>query len=161
VLPPTRIEWCVTTGFSSPADASSFFSSGLAASAAFFASAGTDLVEVFSSAFVSVFCWANALVPIASASTTMRVFIRSPTMEVGLAMVEAWSIAVNAIEFCPVHGKPNYGIDAPGVIRNLLLIGLALLAVSYYIGGWGKFGPRFRPTFLITGSVLVVEGLAM
>jgi arsenite methyltransferase len=57
--------------------------------------------------------------------------------------------------------KPDYGIDAPGVIRNLLLIGLALLALSFFIGRVGQVGPRFRPTLLITGSVLVVEGLAM
>jgi len=57
--------------------------------------------------------------------------------------------------------RPDYGVDAPGVIRNLLLIGLALLAVSFFIAKAGKVGPRIRPTFLITGSVLVAEGLAM
>jgi SAM-dependent methyltransferase len=57
--------------------------------------------------------------------------------------------------------KPDYGIDAPGVIRNLLLIGLALLAVSFVIGKAGKIGPRLRPTMLITGSILTIEGLAM
>ena len=57
--------------------------------------------------------------------------------------------------------KPDYGIDAPGVIRNLLLIGLALLAISFFIGKVGHVGPRLRPALLITGSVLVVEGLAM
>jgi SAM-dependent methyltransferase len=57
--------------------------------------------------------------------------------------------------------KPDYGIDAPGVIRNLLLIGLTLLAVSFVIARVGNVGPRIRATFLITGSILVAEGLAM
>lgn len=57
--------------------------------------------------------------------------------------------------------QPDYGIDAPGVIRNLLLIGLALLGISFFVGGLGKVGPRLRPTMIITGSILVVEGLAM
>lgn len=57
--------------------------------------------------------------------------------------------------------KPDYGIDAPGVIRNLLLIGLALLAVSFFIGRVAKVGPRLRPTMIITGGILVAEGLAM
>jgi SAM-dependent methyltransferase len=57
--------------------------------------------------------------------------------------------------------QPDYGIDAPGVIRNLLLIGLALLAVSFFMGRFGKVGPRLRPTMIVTGSILVAEGLAM
>lgn len=61
----------------------------------------------------------------------------------------------------PMPKKPDYGIDAPGVIRNLLLIGLALLAVSFFIGRVAKVGPRLRPTMIITGVILVAEGLAM
>jgi len=57
--------------------------------------------------------------------------------------------------------KPDYGIDAPGVIRNLLLIGLALLGVSFFVGRVAKVGPRLRPTMIITGGILVAEGLAM
>ena len=57
--------------------------------------------------------------------------------------------------------KPDYGIDAPGVIRNLLLIGLALLAASFIVGKIAKAGPRLRPTMIITGSILTAEGLAM
>jgi len=57
--------------------------------------------------------------------------------------------------------QPDYGIDAPGVIRNLLLIGLALLAVSVFMGKLGKAGPRLRPTMIVTGAILVAEGLAM
>ena len=63
----------------------------------------------------------------------------------------------------PNHGtKPNYGVDAPNVLRNLFLIGVACLLV-------GIFGPRHihlghidffpRPMFRGTGGVLVVEGL--
>lgn len=57
--------------------------------------------------------------------------------------------------------KPDYGIDAPGVIRNLLVIGLALLAVSFFIGRVAMVGPRLRLTMIITGGILVAEGLAM
>jgi SAM-dependent methyltransferase len=57
--------------------------------------------------------------------------------------------------------KPDYGIDAPDVIRNLLLIGLALLAISLFVGKVDKVGPRLRPTMIITASILVAEGLAM
>ena len=58
--------------------------------------------------------------------------------------------------------KPDYGIDAPNVLRNLLLIGFVLLML-------GAFGPPhlhfgqvdllLRPMFLGTGALLVVEGL--
>jgi len=59
--------------------------------------------------------------------------------------------------------KPDYGIDAPGVIRTLFLIGaLALLAAP--------FVPRvrlghvlfvFRPMLLGIGTVCILEGLLM
>ena len=59
--------------------------------------------------------------------------------------------------------KPDYGIDAPGVIRTLFLIGaLALLAAP--------FVPRvrlghvlfvFRPMFLGIGTVCILEALLM
>src|ERR1700741_93527 len=58
--------------------------------------------------------------------------------------------------------KPDYGIDAPNVLRNLFLIGIACLLL-------GTFGPRHlhlgqvdflpRPMFLGTGILLVLEGL--
>jgi arsenite methyltransferase len=58
--------------------------------------------------------------------------------------------------------KPDYGIDAPNVLRNLLLIGVLCLLI-------GNFGPRHihmgpvdfvpRPMFFWTGILLVLEGL--
>lgn len=58
--------------------------------------------------------------------------------------------------------KPDYGIDAPGVIRNLLLIGLALIAVWYV---WRFTGITYvrldRPWMLIWGALFLIEGLAM
>jgi arsenite methyltransferase len=58
--------------------------------------------------------------------------------------------------------KPDYGVDAPYVLRNLFLIGIACLL-------FGIFGPRQihlgliiflpRPMFLGTGILLVLEGL--
>jgi arsenite methyltransferase len=54
--------------------------------------------------------------------------------------------------------KPDYGVDAPGVVRNLFVIGALLLAA----------GPRLPPTLrplerscVITGSVLLVEASLM
>jgi arsenite methyltransferase len=58
--------------------------------------------------------------------------------------------------------RPNYGVDAPNVLRNLFLIGAACLL-------FGIFGPRRihlgqvdflpRPMLLGTGSLLLIEGL--
>jgi len=58
--------------------------------------------------------------------------------------------------------KPDYGIDAPNVLRNLFLFGVACL-------GCGAFLPRVihlgqiaflpRPMFLWTGTVLLIEAL--
>src|ERR1700760_1737879 len=58
--------------------------------------------------------------------------------------------------------RPDYGIDAPNVLRNLFLIGVPLLL-------WGIFGPKeiqlglvtllLRPMFFWTGVFLIVEGL--
>ena len=60
------------------------------------------------------------------------------------------------------HETPDYGVDAPYVIRNLFLGGIACLLLGF-------FGPRHihlgqvdflpRPMLLGTGTVLVVEGL--
>jgi arsenite methyltransferase len=58
--------------------------------------------------------------------------------------------------------KPDYGVDAPNVLRNLFLIGAACLLV-------GIFGPHEihlgqvdflpRPMLLGTGTLLVLEGI--
>jgi arsenite methyltransferase len=58
--------------------------------------------------------------------------------------------------------NPDYGVDAPNVLRNLFLIGAACLL-------FGIFGPRQihlgqviflpRPMFLGTGTLLLIEGL--
>lgn len=59
--------------------------------------------------------------------------------------------------------KPDYGIDAPGVIRNLLLLGLALGIVGFLLGYGMSAGPRLRFSRmgLITGSIFLLEGVAM
>src|SRR5438045_1973558 len=54
--------------------------------------------------------------------------------------------------------NPDYGIDAPGVVRNLLVIGALLL------GGLVAFPATLRPfrgAMLWTGIAVVVEGLLM
>jgi arsenite methyltransferase len=58
--------------------------------------------------------------------------------------------------------KPDYGVDAPNVLRNLFLFGIPCLLL-------GLFGPRalhiaaftfvLRPMFIVTGLLLVLEGM--
>jgi arsenite methyltransferase len=59
--------------------------------------------------------------------------------------------------------RPDYGIDAPGVIRSFLIFGIGLLLL-------GGFVPKFtigsvtfvmRPAALVTGALLTVEGILM
>jgi arsenite methyltransferase len=59
--------------------------------------------------------------------------------------------------------RPDYGIDAPGVIRNLLLIGVSLLLLGWLL-------PRvkiasiiltIRPGAWVTGILLIMEGVLM
>jgi arsenite methyltransferase len=60
--------------------------------------------------------------------------------------------------------KPDYGIDAPGVIRNLILIGLALAVIGFFLPPKFTIGGvtfALRAMFMITGAVLFVEGLLM
>jgi len=58
--------------------------------------------------------------------------------------------------------KPNYGIDAPAVLRNLFLAGFLCLIVWYLIHGPLRIGHvviHFKGMFLWTGVALTVEGL--
>lgn len=54
--------------------------------------------------------------------------------------------------------RPDYGIDAPGVARNLFLIGAALLIAS---GVAGYFGSPWRFSFFWPGIALFAESLLM
>jgi hypothetical protein len=57
----------------------------------------------------------------------------------------------------------DYGIDAPGVIRNLIVIGFFLLALSWFLPVLTLGPVRFalRPTAIAVGSVCLLEGAAM
>jgi len=59
--------------------------------------------------------------------------------------------------------KPDYGIDAPGVIRNLLVIGVVLLAIAAFLPvvRIGSASLMLRPMALWTGSICILQGLAM
>jgi len=59
--------------------------------------------------------------------------------------------------------KPNYGIDAPGVIRNLLIIGVALLILARFVPQFqiGSIIFILRPAALFTGLALIAEGILM
>jgi arsenite methyltransferase len=59
--------------------------------------------------------------------------------------------------------KPDYGIDAPGAIRNLLLIGPALFLLAHFVPVL-TIGPvifPLRPTAIGSGTVCLFEGVAM
>jgi arsenite methyltransferase len=59
--------------------------------------------------------------------------------------------------------KPDYGIDAPGVIRNLFVIGLALLVLAIFLPAitLGSVTLRLRPMAIWIGATCVLEGFAM
>jgi arsenite methyltransferase len=61
------------------------------------------------------------------------------------------------------RARPDYGIDAPGVIRNLLLIGLALLALARFLPvvSIGSVTIVLRPMALFTAALCLLQGLAM
>ena len=59
--------------------------------------------------------------------------------------------------------KPDYGIDAPGVIRNLLVIGVLLLPFGWFVPKV-QIGPVTfitRPAAWFTGVALIIEGILM
>lgn len=59
--------------------------------------------------------------------------------------------------------KPDYGIDAPGVVRALLAIGVVLLPLGWFMPSF-RIGPV---TFILgnaglyTGSAMILEGILM
>jgi SAM-dependent methyltransferase len=59
--------------------------------------------------------------------------------------------------------KPDYGIDAPGVIRNLFLIGLALFALARFLPvvSLGSVTFVLRPIAIWTGAACLLQGVAM
>ena len=80
-----------------------------------------------------------------------------------LIEVDKWLVESTEDQAMPaITSKPDYGIDAPNVLRNLLVIGIPCVLI-------GAFGPRHlhvgqvdflpRPMFLVTGTLLVLEGL--
>jgi arsenite methyltransferase len=62
----------------------------------------------------------------------------------------------------PNPEKPDYGIDAPNVLRNLILFGVACLLLGIFLPRHIHIGAvdfTMRNTFLITGIFLLLEGL--
>lgn len=60
------------------------------------------------------------------------------------------------------NDKPDYGVDAPNVLRNLFLIGIPCVLLGAFGPGHLHFGPvdfLARPMLLTTGTLLVLEGL--
>lgn len=61
-------------------------------------------------------------------------------------------------------GKPDYGIDAPGVIRNLALVAVAAFAIAVVFPPRVHIGPvnlGLRPTMLATGTACFLEAVLM
>ena len=57
--------------------------------------------------------------------------------------------------------RPNYGIDAPNVLRNLFLFGVLCVVLALITPAVLRVGPvnvRLRPTFWWTGGFLLAEG---
>ena len=59
--------------------------------------------------------------------------------------------------------KPDYGIDAPGVIRNLFVIGALLFALGIFVGPVQIGGARIAAgrMLIITGCIFLAESAAM
>jgi arsenite methyltransferase len=60
--------------------------------------------------------------------------------------------------------KPNYGIDAPGVIRNLLVAGMICIAAALIVPPSVQLGPvkvNLPPSLLWPGGWLIAAGLLM
>jgi SAM-dependent methyltransferase len=61
-----------------------------------------------------------------------------------------------------VNEKPNYGIDAPNVLRNLFLfgaLGIVLWLITPAVLHVGSVEFELRLTFLYTGVALLIEGV--
>jgi SAM-dependent methyltransferase len=60
-------------------------------------------------------------------------------------------------------GKPNYGIDAPGVIRNLMIAGVALVGLTVALPQVtiGHINMRLFPGFLYSGGLCILSGALM
>ena len=57
--------------------------------------------------------------------------------------------------------KPNYGIDAPAVLRNLFFFGILCLLAAWLLPSPIRIGPILlgvHPMFLWTGGFLIAEG---
>ena len=59
--------------------------------------------------------------------------------------------------------KPDYGIDAPGVIRNLLIAGIGLAVFSLLLPrlAIGSIHLRFFPGFIYSGGACSIGGVLM
>jgi SAM-dependent methyltransferase len=58
--------------------------------------------------------------------------------------------------------KPDYGVDAPSVLRNLFLIGAACILLAVFAPARLHLGPinfKLTPMFVLTGGFLLLEGL--
>jgi SAM-dependent methyltransferase len=57
--------------------------------------------------------------------------------------------------------KPDYGVDAPNVMRNFFLFGLLCLVLAFFLPRTIHLGPVTylpRPMFFGTGTILLLEG---
>lgn len=62
-----------------------------------------------------------------------------------------------------MSAKPDYGIDAPGVIRNMLIIGVALCILNIFFTSVTIGGLKivFSRTLFFPGAAFIIEGILM
>jgi len=62
-----------------------------------------------------------------------------------------------------MKNKPDYGVDAPGVLRNLAVLGSVSLLCGLFLAQYIPFGSpgAWKRTFLFLGFVLLAESLLM
>lgn len=61
----------------------------------------------------------------------------------------------------PVSARADYGVDAPGVIRNFLLLGAGGLLAGGLLVGRSPFGPGYRLTFWTGCALLALAGVPL
>jgi arsenite methyltransferase len=71
--------------------------------------------------------------------------------------------SVSSVVYCLFRMKPDYGIDAPGVVRNLFVAGVLLLVLGsrFPVLRLGPVILLWKSGALVTGVLCLIEGVLM